>query len=132
MARMTLTMTDELYRKVRAELPGLNVSGALQELLRAKLRCEHSELECRVCRKRVWSADLERSRLAWFYGDCIEALEELVVRGGTAEGAARVLKTVAERYGVQARRPLPRPTRAERQAVRDQAFTAAARQAPQH
>jgi hypothetical protein len=122
MARMTVTMTDDLYRRVRAELPGLNVSGALQEVLRAKLACDHADLACRACGGRLEAHALVLAGLARFYGDCLDALEDPVAHGATAEGAARVLKSVADRHHIEARRPLPRPTRAERNAVRDQHF----------
>lgn len=70
--------------------------------------------------------------LAWTIEDALDALyrdllwvlEDLVDRGGTAEGAARVLKAVAKRHGVRsADSPLPRPSRRtrERLAVERQA-----------
>lgn len=130
MARMTVTMTDDLLRRVRAELPGLNVSGALQELLRAKLACDHVDLACRACGAALAAHALVLAGLARFYGDCLDALEEPVAHGATAEGAARVIKMVADRHHLEAKRPLPRPTRAERQAVRDQVFLAEQQRRP--
>jgi len=48
--------------------------------------------------------------------DMLYALEQLVDQGGTAEGAARVLKGVAVRHNVPgAQNPLPRPSRATRE-----------------
>lgn len=52
-----------------------------------------------------------------FYGDMLQALEAHAIRGGTAFGAAAIIKRVAKDYGlaVADRIPLPRPTRAERE-----------------
>jgi hypothetical protein len=51
-----------------------------------------------------------------FYGDVLHELAEHAVKGGTAVGAAVVLKRVARQYGVVSaeRLPLPRLTREER------------------
>ena len=59
----------------------------------------------------VGSFDVDR-----FYGDIMHALEAHALRGGTAFGAAVVVKRVGKEYGlaVADRLPLPRPTRAER------------------
>ena len=51
-----------------------------------------------------------------FYDELLHELERHALRGGTAFGFAVVLKRVALDYGVGVEtRPLPRPTRAERQ-----------------
>lgn len=51
-----------------------------------------------------------------FYSDALWQLAKLVNRGGTAEGAGRVLKDLAEGHGVKAASsiPLPRPSRSRR------------------
>lgn len=51
-----------------------------------------------------------------FYADLLDALGGHALNGGTAFGAAAVVKRVAREYGlsVAERLPLPRPTRAER------------------
>jgi hypothetical protein len=56
--------------------------------------------------------DVER-----FYRDLVWELGEFAQGGGTAFGAAAVVKRVAKAYGlvVADRVPLPRPTRAERE-----------------
>ena len=53
----------------------------------------------------------------WFYRDILHALSEHAQRGGTAYGAAVVVKRVGREYGltVAEQVPLPRPTRAERE-----------------
>lgn len=54
--------------------------------------------------------------------DMLWALEELVDRGGTAEGAARVLKQVAVRHAIPgAENPLPRPSRRTRERLAEEA-----------
>ena len=52
-----------------------------------------------------------------FYRDILHALSEHAQRGGTAWGAAVVVKRVGRDYGlaVAEQAPLPRPTRAERE-----------------
>ncbi|HLY82058.1 MAG TPA: hypothetical protein VKQ71_03685 [Acidimicrobiales bacterium] len=117
---MTVTMGDELYQRVHDELPGLNVSALLQEALRARLKCSHDGLECRGCGARFGSTELVVGGMQRFYGEALNALDDLVYgAGGTAEGAARVLRRVAERFGLEVSRPLPRPTRAQRGTGRD-------------
>ena len=58
-----------------------------------------------------------QSVLERFYGDVLREIGEHAVKGGTAVGAAAVLKRVARAYGVESaeRLPLPRMTRAERE-----------------
>lgn len=51
-----------------------------------------------------------------FYRDVLWELGEHAQRGGTAFGAAAVVKRVAQSHGVDVRGvPLPRPTREERE-----------------
>jgi hypothetical protein len=95
----------------------LNYSGAFQEALIALLGCHHDEVICKTCTAHVDVHRLVDEALSRFYGDLVDDLGELVARGGTAEGAARIIKEVAGRHRINVNhRPLPRPTRAERQA----------------
>jgi post-segregation antitoxin (ccd killing protein) len=112
-ARVNLSLPDELAREVAERLPGLNVSAVLQDALRARLRCDHRELACASCSEPIDRHALEDRAVDRFYADALWELDELVRRGGTAEGAARVVQRVAASHGAT-RRPLPRPTRAER------------------
>jgi hypothetical protein len=61
-----------------------------------------------------------REALEAFGRDAVYELGEHGRRGGTAYGAAVVLRRVGREHGVpdSAGTPLPRPTRAEREAVR--------------
>ena len=120
MARVSVYVPDELEATVRERLPGVNRSEVLQRALRALLGCEHSAAVCADCGEPVSISGAEAAALDGFYSALLEALEEPVLRGATAEGAARVAKEVARRWRVPAaeRLPLPRPTRAERRAAR--------------
>ena len=124
MARLNVSVPDELVTLVRDQLPGLNVSGVLQDALRTKLSCSHDDLDCARCGGRLNHWALVDQALGRFYGDILWEVGELVRRsaGATAEGALRVVKRVATDKGVTeaAHRPLPRPARSVRQAHRDE------------
>lgn len=123
MARLNVYLPDELAGEVKRRLPGLNVSETLQEALRALFECRHHRTVCAACSAPV---DLHKAQEAAVRDLLVrfrEALYPTIQRGGTAEGAARVLWHQAELAGWSAatKIPLPRPTRAERhtQKVRD-------------
>jgi hypothetical protein len=119
--RVNVTIPDELAARVRAELPGVNVSGVLQEALQARLGCRHGDvLLCASCRASMTATEITRAALDAFYLDAAEGLEELLWAGGTVEGCARVLKHIGTRHQipVAAHRPLPRLTRAARASAR--------------
>lgn len=110
-------LPDELAALARDQLPGVNLSAVLQAGLRALVDCDHDQVACCRCGAEVDVDDLVDTALSHFYRSALWELEPLVRQLGTAEGAARVLKSVAERHGVAAAAvPLPRPTRAEREA----------------
>jgi len=119
MARVNVSIPDELYRRVRAELGGLNLSAVLRDGLAGLLRCDHDRLECRRCAAPVERLELVDETVGRFYRDALGALESLMHNGGTVEGSARVLKEVASRWGVSAAAttPLPRLPRAARAAL---------------
>lgn len=116
MARTNVYIPDELAATVRAELPDLNLSQFVREALIGLLRCEHHELACAACSARISRREVVDGPLSAFWGELMDELELLALRGGTAEGAARVLRRVGQAHGASRadRRPLPRPTRAER------------------
>lgn len=120
MARLCVWVPDELAEVARQQLPGVNMSKILQEGLRARLGCRHDRLVCASCAEPVDHHQLVDEGLGRFYYDLHWRLAELVQRGGTAEGAARVAKDVAERHQVTAAKnlSLPRPTRAERRTAK--------------
>ena len=97
MARMNVSVPDELVALVREQLPGLNVSGVLQEGLRARLGCNHAVLACTRCGGRLDHWHLVDAALGRFYADVLWEIGELVRRmpAATAEGACRVVKRVA-------------------------------------
>lgn len=115
MARLSVYVSDELEAVIRRELPDVNVSAVLQRGLSELLGCEHRRAVCAECSSPI---DMEHARdvaLGSFYSDLLYRLEELVARGATAEGAARVAKDVALRHRVTVAKTLalPRPSRAQ-------------------
>lgn len=127
---MTVTLPDELLELVRGELPGLVVSQVLQEALQARLRCDHQVLRCARCKGLVDVEALVAARLAQFVMVLDRRVEDLVVSkmGGTAEGAARVLRDMARSFGVDLSSvPLPRPTRARRAEQKQRQYLAGLR-----
>lgn len=115
--KVSVWVPDELLAEVRQELPDLNLSATLRAGLEAALVCEHRRVVCGDCATAIdVAADLVQPALARFYSDALDRLAPLVHEGRTAEGAARVLKDVAERHQIARARshPLPRPNRADR------------------
>jgi hypothetical protein len=116
MGRVTVWVPDDLEAAVRAGRPGLNWSARMQAGLRDALRCEHrGVLRCVVCDELVERSVVELDAVDRFVVEELHDLEPLVFRGGTAEGACRVLAGTARRWGCPMSVPLPRPTRAERE-----------------
>lgn len=118
-ARVNVTLPDELAELVRREMPGLNVSAVLQRALSALVECPHAELVCSCCGARVQHRALTDARLSAFYAEVVWQLHGPIGRCETAEGAARVLRSVARSWEVPFidRAPLPRPTRSQRERV---------------
>lgn len=118
MARTNVYIPDELAATVKRELPDLNLSQVVRETLIGLLHCEHHELVCASCSARISRAEVVDGPLSSFWAALMDELELLALRGGTAEGAARVLRRVGQAHGAtRSRRPLPRPTRAERRSA---------------
>jgi len=126
MARVTLSLPDELADMVRTQLPDLNVSGVLQEALRARLCCRHDAIYCAHCAAPLERLALEGAAIGRFFKAAMWELGELVDRGGTVEGAARVLKRIAIGHAVSEAEhyPVPRPTRRRREEFREAAAAA--------
>jgi hypothetical protein len=120
MARVSLTLPDELLVLIRTQSPRVNLSGVLQEGLRARLKCDHREVTCVRCAAPFGRRELVDEELGRFYGDAMWELGELARRAGTAEGAARILHEIAERHSITKATftSLPRPSRAAREAAR--------------
>jgi len=126
MAHVNLSVPGELLERVRAEQPGLNLSEVLRDALGALMRsCDHGELDCSTCGVTFDRRELLDQALAKFYGEALWRINELAAQAGTAEGAARVLRDVAEQFGVSNahRLPLARPTKRARQAALDAKVT---------
>lgn len=120
MKRVSVTIPDELAGEVRRRLPALNVSGLLQNALRAALGCSHGQLTCATCAASLDPGDVAREALDALYRDLVDGLEDLLWSAGTLEGFGVRLKNVAQRHNVRLAfvRPLPRHTRAEREAAK--------------
>ncbi len=118
-ARVNVTLPDELAELVRRKLPGLNVSGVLQQALAELVECPHAELTCTCCGARTNRHELELAYLGAFYQEAVWNLHGPIGRCETAEGAARVLRDVARSWHVPTveRTPLPRPSRSQRERV---------------
>lgn len=122
MPRVNVWLPEDLYETFRGQLPDLNLSKALQEAIRGRLRCLHDTLVCRACSVEVDHVGLISEWLHKFYIDYLGRLEPLVAVAGTAEGAARILRDLADSWhaaGVMGRdyrrHPLPRPSKAARE-----------------
>jgi hypothetical protein len=111
--RVNVYLPDELAEAVRDELPGVNVSGVLQEALRGLLACDHRSMVCTSCAAPVDAERLRTDAVESYYRGLIHELGPVVDNGGTAEGAARVAKRVALDHDVAKaeRIALPRPPR---------------------
>ena len=127
--RVNVWLPDQLVGTVRDRLPGLNISRVLQDALRERLGCRHERVVCADCALPFDVHGHTDAALDRFYLDVIDAVERLMVAGGTIEGAARVTREVALRWRLPsaAHRPLPRRTRAERIAAKVRPITEAMR-----
>lgn len=113
--RLNVYVPDDLGERVKAALPDVNVSAVLQAALTKLIDCDHARVACADCGEPMDLSEVAGEALSRFYGDLLWALQPLVDRGGTAEGAARIAKTVAIEMCVpRADRPLPRPVRQKR------------------
>jgi post-segregation antitoxin (ccd killing protein) len=119
--RANVYLPNELAETVRRELPDINVSAVLQRALAALLGCTHDELVCAACATPVDHKQLVDVALGRFFVDLMWELRTLVDRGGTVEGAARVLKHCGELHHITTASsyPLPRRSRAQRAAAAD-------------
>lgn len=114
-------MPAELARAVQEEFPSINYSKVLQEGLRDRLGCRHDRLACVRCGHVELRWDLVGAELRQFLGDVLWAdLVSLVDAGGTAEGAARIIKERAVRMCVPGAEtlPLPKANRRTREWIR--------------
>jgi hypothetical protein len=120
MARVSLTLPDELLELIRSQSPRVNLSGLLQDGIRSRLKCDHRLFACARCSAEFGRRELVDEELGRFYGDVLWELGELARRAGTAEGAARLVRDIAERHDVTQAyfTSLPRPSRAARDAAR--------------
>jgi len=102
-ARFNLYVPDELAARVRSELPGLNLSAALQSTVEDLLQCTHRRgWRCLDCGSVIERSHVMRDEMTALYHAVIARVEPLVFRGATAQGACDVMQDVfAERGGVK-------------------------------
>lgn len=113
MPRVTVWVPDHLHAAVKAQLPKLNLSRAMQRGLAASMECNHERLECVHCATPVYPAHAVVVALEHFYLELLAEIQRLIYHGATAEGVGRVAKELGIRHGIPAaeNRALPRPQR---------------------
>lgn len=122
MARLSLSLPEDLAIRIATERPGLNISALLQSALRGVLDdCAHDRWLCASCTAPIERRQVEDAAAGQLYRAAMVAIGDLVAVCGTAEGAARLLRREGQKLGVELAfaTPLPKPTRAEREAARD-------------
>lgn len=113
--RVNVSLPDDLAAFARAA--GLSPSRLLAEAIASRRSCAHEHLVCPNCNAHQSRVALVDDVVSRFYVEALAELGYLVSRGGTAAGAGVMLKHVATRWKLRAaNHPLPRPTRAEREA----------------
>lgn len=118
---MSLTLPAELARAVREKFPRINYSKVLRDGLQAMLGCRHERLACVHCGNVETRWGLVGAELRQFLGDVLWSdLVGLVDAGGTAEGAARLIRERAIRLGLPGAEalPVPKATRRTREWIR--------------
>lgn len=121
MGRINVWLPADLHQTLQTQLGHVNVSQLLQTAIRDVLGCRHDDLACARCAAPIDRHELVDAALSDFYQAAMWRLGDLVGECGTAEGAARVLKDVGQRWQISAadRVPVPRPTRRQRQVAID-------------
>lgn len=116
--RVNVYVPDELVERAKQRHPSFNASHVFQDALRSLASCGHDVLECRSCGAELLTDVVARSGQEALFSSTLEALEALMIRGGTVEGAIKVVVDVSRRMNVRAAfsSPLPRLSRAERAA----------------
>lgn len=121
--RLNVYVPDALVERVRADLPGINISATLQAALSGLLECDHAVLSCDDCTAALPRAELEGAGVRRFFDELAQAVEQVVWSGGTSAGAAKALWDVGRAWRIpSASSPYPRPTRAEREATQEAAW----------
>jgi hypothetical protein len=117
-ARVNLTVPEELLVQFRQQAPGACLSQILRESLVQRLDCDHGYLQCEGCSKTFSFQQMAGAGAAKFLGELLWKFTELVDRGGSAEGAARVAKDLGVRMQIPGAEgmSLPRPSRSARTA----------------
>lgn len=119
--RINVYVPDELVALAQQRHPSYNASRLFQESLRSLTRCGHEALECRACGKELLRDVVGRASSELLFREAVVALEALMVKGGSVEGAIRVLFDVARKLNVRQSFSMrvPRRTHAEIAAQRE-------------
>jgi len=130
--RVSVSLPPELLEQARALHPDLNVSGLLQDALRALVSCEHEDLVCARCGTSVRDAAVAERALSRFYVDAMTLVHDHALAEGTVIGLTRRLRDLARSYQLRIANELPMPglTRAERGAAKIKEFPAPTTPAP--
>lgn len=114
--QLSVWVPNDLASVVKEKFPEVNVSKLLQDSLRGLLKCEHDEVVCSGCGAGVDKRAMVDEALSAFYRQVQYELFDLIHAGGTCEGAAQVVKSVAEAHQISASRrvQLTRPPRGVR------------------
>lgn len=118
MARLNVSVPDDLIDQARRAHPGMNVSKVLQDGLRSVLGCSHhGQLSCSTCGDAVPLHDLELAAVNRFYVAVMRLIADALYAGYTVEGVARVVRTLGKHEGVPdaERIPLPKLSRSQRE-----------------
>lgn len=120
--RVNVYVPDDLAAEVRLRHPGINASQLYQDALRGLITCRHDVLVCSTCAAHLPSDTVVHRATDALFAGVMEAIEQLLYRGGTAEGLAQVVTNVARRHNVRLAfsRPVPRLTRGEREAIEEE------------
>jgi hypothetical protein len=108
-ARLNVSVPDELIELAKQRHPSMNVSRVLQEGLRRAVGCEHEHLACVECGDELGLDELRGPILEPFFVEAMRALADLLYDGGTLEGYARVLRRIGREHHVDRAMTFPLP-----------------------
>jgi hypothetical protein len=106
LARLNVSVPDELVELAKERHPTMNVSRVLQEGLRRALACQHERLRCAECGDELGR---DGALLEPFFVDVMHALADHLYAGGTLEGFARVVRRLGRQRHVDRAMTFPLP-----------------------
>lgn len=109
MARLNVSVPDELIELAKQRHPSMNVSRVLQEGLRRAVACRHEHVSCAECGDDLDVEQLRGPLLDAFFVEAMHQLADLLYDGGTLEGYARVLRRLGRAHHVDRANTFPLP-----------------------